>query len=453
MLSVVMTICIYVRSCQVPFSGAAKLAFVNEIDADPRFAMVVLMARELHRAGITTDRLEIMLTRMAATVGVEVQVFALPTNVTLAIGPAYAQKIVMLRISAGGLDLRRIANLVEIHDAVCAGSLTPQAAIAQIEAVASGGVNTMPLITVAAFCVVSVGTALLLGAYQREMIVASLIGLSTGVIALIARRSRVVAQLFEVSAAFVATMIVAASDYFVGPTNLYISIIAGIVPLLPGYSLTAALYELANGDLVAGMARMGKVVMTILALGCGAALAVTVAGSQFLSNANNAPHPVGWLWFTIAIALMVVGLCTVLNARPRDYVWIFAACYIALVASRVLGTLPSHQASSFGAALISGLVSYVGSRYVRVPQVVLLVPAVFVLVPGALTYESIFYLFQQNYTDALSLAVNAIIGSIFIVAGLLLSQLLFAATALPLRVIRRFNETGHLEGPPRRPRF
>lgn len=396
-----------------------------EIDEDPRATLMVLMAQQLHLAGTTTDRLEAMLTRMAGVVGLELQIFATPTNITLAIGPAYRQKVVMLRVSPGSLDLRILALLSEVYDLVCARAIESTRAVECVRAIVEARKPAPAWLTVASFCLVSLGTSLLLGAHEREVLVAAIIGLDTGVIAAIAARNATAGRLFEVLATFFGTLIVAGFNHFIGPTNLYITIIAGIVPLLPGYSLTSALYELANGDLVAGMARLGKVFATVLELGCGAALAIIIAGTAILSSSNNNPNPVGMLTWTIAITLMTLGLAAVLNARPRDYVWIFAACFIALLTSRVLGSLPGHEAAAFGAAFVSGLVSNLGARFLRVPQLVLLVPAVFVLVPGSLTYESVFYLFQQNFTTAAGLGVNAIIASVFIVAGLLLSQLLF----------------------------
>jgi uncharacterized membrane protein YjjB (DUF3815 family) len=79
------------------------------------------------------------------------------------------------------------------------------------------------------------------------------------------------------------------------------------------------------------------------------------------------------------------------------------------------------------------LVANGGARYLRVPQPVLLVPAVHVLVPGSLSYQSVlWFVSAKNYGDAATLAVNAIVAAILIVAGLLLSQLIVPGA--PLRV-------------------
>jgi len=53
-----------------------------------------------------------------------------------------------------------------------------------------------------------------------------------------------------------------------------------------------------------------------------------------------------------------------------------------------------------------------------------LVPGILVLVPGSLSYESILYVFQNDVTNALDIAVDVGLAAIFIVAGTLLSQII-----------------------------
>ena len=203
--------------------------------------------------------------------------------------------------------------------------------------------------------------------------------------------------------------------------------------LLPGYSLTLALHELANGDLVAGVARLGKVLSTLLALGCGALLGFALLGPHLLHAGGIQTHPVQSRLWLLAAACMSIGLSIDLNARVRDFIWVFAASFVALLTSHILGDTPIHQISAFGSAFICGVVANLGARFLRVPQPVMLVPALLVLVPGSLSYESVLFAFQQNMSSAMTLGANAVAAAVQIVAGLLLSQLLFPTTTLRIR--------------------
>ncbi|HKE37763.1 MAG TPA: threonine/serine exporter family protein, partial [Candidatus Baltobacteraceae bacterium] len=117
---------------------------------------------------------------------------------------------------------------------------------------------------------------------------------------------------------------------------------------------------------------------------------------------------------------------------------VFGASFMALLTTHVLGSTSAHTVSAFLAAFICGIVANLGARYLRVPQAIMLVPALLVLVPGSLSYESVLFAFQANLNTALTLAANALFAAIQLVAGLLLSQLLLPASTLQ---VRRFART------------
>ena len=240
----------------------------------------------------------------------------------------------------------------------------------------------------------------------------------------------IVARLFEAIAAFAATLIVAAFSKILGPTNIYISIVAGVVVLLPGYSLTLALHELANNELVAGMARLGRVLSVLLELGCGAFLGFAVIGPALLQTGDVMPHAVAGRWWILAAVLMTAGISIDLDTPLRDVVWVFASSVVALLTSHLLAGTHVHSISAFLSAFLCGIVANVGARILRIPQALMLVPALLVLVPGSLSYESVLFAFQHNISSAVTFGINATFAAVQLVAGLLLSQLVVPAKAL-----------------------
>ena len=391
------------------------------------------MARELHMAGLATDALESTLLGIATAIGIDVQVFALPTNITLGIGPRWNQKVVMMRLEPGRVNLRKIALLNVIYDELRAEKIDYRHAAILVGNIDERWPGINPGWEIPALGLIAIGVGILLGANLREIVVAACIGVFSGVIAIAATRNVVVARLYEVIAAFGGTLIVAAFTHFVGPINIYVSIVAGVVVLLPGYSLTLALHELANGDLVAGMARLGKVLSVLLALGCGAFLGFAVIGPELLRTGDTHTHAVASRYWILAAICMATGLSVELDARLRDFVWVFASSFVALLTSHLLASTAVHQVAAFGAAFICGIVANLGARYLRIPQPVMLVPALLVLVPGSLSYESVLFAFQQNISTSLTFASNAAFAAVELVAGLLLSQLLFPTTVLRLQ--------------------
>ncbi|MBV8368023.1 MAG: threonine/serine exporter family protein [Candidatus Eremiobacteraeota bacterium] len=391
---------------------------------DDRTELLLALGRGLHQAGITTDALEETLSSVAHSCGVELQVNALPTSLMLATGPAFEQRLIILRLEPGKVHLRKLALLEGVVDALRRGRCSAAEALADVRAIDTAVQAAPALRSVLAYALLSTGTALLLGGASGEVMVSALIGVAIGGIAAAGERSRRVDRVFEISAAFVATVIVGLWEHFVAPISLYVVLIAGVVQLLPGYSLTTALNELANRNLVSGTARLGGVLVTLLALGCGFALGTGLTGNAVLNGPTVSPGHLTAVSTALAPILMAGGIALNLHARLRDLGWIVASCLATATLARFLPALGITQATPFVTAFAIGLATNLAARYLRIPQAVVLIPGLLVLVPGSISYESLLYVFQADTTDALSLAVRALLAAILIVAGFLTSQLL-----------------------------
>ena len=391
---------------------------------DDRTALLLALGRGLHQAGLPTDTLEEVLHDVAVACGVALQVNVLPTSLTLAVGSGFAQRLVILRLEPGNVHLQKLALLETVVDGIRRGIRTPGDALADVSRIDTALQPDPPLVTVLAYVLLATGTALLLGGFVRDIAASAVAGIAIGTIGAVSQRSRRANRVFEISAAFVATVIIALWERFLGSLSLYVVLIAGIVPLLPGYSLTTALSELANRNWVSGTARLGGVFVTLLSLACGFALGSGVAGNTIITSATigaSTATPASTLG---AGVLMALGIVLLLHAQLRDVGWIVASALATIALSRVFPLLGITQAAPFATAFAVGLVTNFAARYLRIPRSVVLVPALLVLVPGSVSYESLLSVFQSDTTDAVSLAVRALLAAILIVAGFLTSQLL-----------------------------
>ena len=398
---------------------AAKDALAGDLSAQ----LVMTIGQAYHQAGVSSDQLENTMSVTARALGLELQVTALPTSITAAIGPGYAQKVVLLRLEPGVIDLRRLSLLNVVFERIIHHQVESTVALREVERIASLRHDPRPLQCIVAYTMLSLGAAIILGGHEHENVAAAIVGFAVGLLAVLGQRSATIGRLFEVLAAFVATAIVTLYSATYHPLNVYVPLVAGVIQLLPGLQLTAALHELAYRNLVAGTARLGGVLMTLLSLGCGFALGIALLGpgQMHVGSITFSSLP----WYELALAVFAIGTAIAIleNARPVDYPLVFASCAVAELAYRSFAALPGHQVATFGAALVVGLLTSLGARLARMPQAVLLVPGLLILVPGSLSYESILYVLQSNTADAVGIAVNSIFAAVEIVAGLLLAQL------------------------------
>jgi uncharacterized membrane protein YjjP (DUF1212 family) len=390
---------------------------------DDRTELLLALGRGLHQAGQPTDGLEEVLRDVAVVCGIALQVNALPTSLTLAVGTGFAQRLVILRLEPGRLHLRKLALLEAVVESLRRGR-EPGDALVEVARIDTAAQPDPPLLTVIAYALLATGTALLLGGEQRDVAASLLAGIAIGAIGAVSQRSRRVDRVFEILAAFVATVIIALWERFVGSVALYVVLIAAIVQLLPGFSLTTALSELANRNLVAGTARLGGVFVTLLSLASGFALGSAVGGNTIMTSATVSAGASTALSGVGAGVLMAAGISLILHARYRDVGWIVASCLATIGLARTLPTVGIGQVSPFATAFAIGLATNLAARYLRIPQSVVLVPALLVLVPGSLSYESLLYVFRADSSDTVSLAIRALLAAILIVAGFLTSQLL-----------------------------
>jgi len=388
--------------------------------------LVIAIGKAYHQAGVASDQLEDLMDTTARALDLELQVTALPTSITAALGPGNAQKVVLLRLQPGEIDLRRLALLNVVFERIVHREISTEIAKNEVERIGALRHVAHPIQALLAYCALSFGASILLGGHQHEAAAAAVVGLAVGVLAILAHRSPTIARLFEVLAAFVATVIVSAYAEFVHPLSVYVPIVAGVVQLLPGLQFTAALHELAYRNLVAGTARLGGVLMTLLSLGCGFALAIATLGPSRLHETQMVVTAIPWYQLAFAVLAIGVAISILENARTIDVPFVLASCAIAEVTYRIFGALPGHQVATFGAAVVVGLLTSIIARLTHVPQAVLLVPGLLILVPGSLSYESILFVVQSNTADAASIAVNSAFAAVEIVAGLLLAQLFIA---------------------------
>lgn len=412
------------RPMETPSVALSDAAVRDVVAGDPKAALVIALGAAYHQSGVPSDQLEELMHDVARALGLELQVTALPTSITAAIGPAYAQNVVLLRLEPGVIDLNRLARLNVVFERVLRSDVDVSHAVHEVRRIAAlrHDVDAGP--TIVAYAVLSLGAAIILGGGKHEITAAGLVGVATGALAVIGRVVPTVTRLFEVFAAFLATAIVTLYALHVHPVAAYVPLVAGVVQLLPGFQLTAALHELAYRNLVAGTARLGSVLMTLLSLGCGFALGIAFVGPSALHASRVSVLPTPWYLLALAVLAVAIGIAVLENARIVDYPLVLGSCAVAEVAYRLCALLPAHQIATFGAALTIGLVTTAGARFARIPQAVLLIPGLLILVPGSLSYQSILYILQSDAADAASIAVNSVIAAVEIVAGLLLAQLL-----------------------------
>ena len=392
---------------------------------DPRIRFLIALGRALHSYGIPAHRLEDALGNAAACLGIRAEFFSGPTSLISSFGEPGSQHTALSRVAPGQLQLDKLVELDEVVEALYRGELSVEEADARLQAIDGAPARYGRLAIVAAFAVASAAVARFFGGGLPELVAALGLGLLTGVLAVLTSRSVAGGRVFEFAAAALATFLASVTATVIAPVATGPVVIASLIVLLPGLSLTLALNELGTGHLVSGTARFSGAMMTFMKLGIGAAVGQQLA-DLLPGAAAAASVPAGLPAWTLWVALLATppALGVLFGARRQEMPWIAVGTLVAYWGSRIGVAFLGPLLGAVAGAFLAGLAANLYARRSRRPAVVMVVPSLILLVPGSIGYNSLALLIHRDVLSGLDTAVTALLVGVSLVAGLLLSNVL-----------------------------
>jgi uncharacterized membrane protein YjjB (DUF3815 family) len=244
-----------------------------------------------------------------------------------------------------------------------------------------------------------------------------------GVLALASGKLSQLGRVFEPVAAFAASLLAALAGHWVGPFSVYNATLAGLIVLVPGFTLTVAMTELSTRHLVSGTARLTGAFVLFLTIAFGVALgsriAAELAGPPLIAEIIPLP---GWTEM-VALVAAPLAFTVLLRAQPKDAIWIVLAGIVAVVGGRVGARSLGLELGVFLGALLVGTASNLYARVVNRPATVVLVPGVLLLVPGSFGFRSLASLLDREVVLGVETAFKMILMAVALVAGILISNI------------------------------
>lgn len=385
---------------------------------------VLRLGRALHTVGYAAHRVETLMERASERLGLTGQFFATPTSIFAGFGAEDEQRTFLMRVGAADDDLGKLADLDEVAGQVLRGAIAPQEGSRRIDEIVASPLRYGDLATVVAFGLLSACGSRFLGGGLLEVGVSALIGLLVGLLNALALRVQALGRVFPVAAAFVASLLSVVASRLLHGITVYSVTLAGLLVLIPGFTLTTAMTELATRHLIAGIARLSGAMMLFISIAFGVALG-TKTGSYITGHIPPA-IAIGLPPWTIFIALVLAPLAftVLLRANPRDTGWILltgvVTYYGGVLGAKVLGPEVGAFVGALSAGLASNLYAWVTDR----PTSVTLVPSVLLLVPGSVGFRGLASLLDRQTILGVETAFQMLLIASALVAGLLVAFVL-----------------------------
>ena len=388
-----------------------------------RIAFVVELAEHLHAYGTTAQRLEGAIESVGKRLGLECEPWVNPTGMILAFSdpsrPAGESDTTrVIRVGLGDNDLYKLCEADRIAEDVMAGRMQIASGRDALRALSRPATWRGRAMQLLGFGLASAAVAGLLRLPWLDIATAGILA---------SRRPRL-SEAEEALAGLLAGTVAIAVSTLVAPLNLNTVIIASLIVLLPGMTLTNAVSELTSRHLVSGTARFAGALTTILKLTIGTAIALTIAELLGLEPAVRAwrPQPDWVAW--CALVLAAFAFAVLFRARRRDYPLVMAAAMSGYLISRFGGEAFGPQSGVFLAALVTTAAGNLYARLANRPGALIRLPGIIMLVPGSIALRGVISLVQAQDIGAGQEAAMAAINTLMaLLAGLLFGSLLVSA--------------------------
>jgi len=394
-----------------------------------KIRFLVLLARRLHEYGASAYRLEGAVSEASEALGLECDLFSGPTSCLISFlddseAEEYHIRTKVIRLEPGQVDLGRLAWTDEIANLVMSGDIDLEEGYRRLQKVAT--FEHMPLTReVLATVTASGGVAVLLGANLLDLGAALVAGLLMGLLAIGPEAIRKKGA-YEAVSALLTTLLVYALAHFLPGLSRELVIMAGLIVLMPGLTLTTAMAELATNHLVSGGARLAGAGVTLLKLTFGVVLGTRLAEVFALTPlaGTQAALPNWAEW--AALLLTAWAFTALFHTRLRDMPAALTAALTGYAASKLVAHFFDPDFALFAAGLV---VAALGNLYARVlhrPASIFRLPGIILLVPGSLSYRSTTLVFAKDALTGLDMGMAVLVLLSSLVAGQLFGNMLVA---------------------------
>lgn len=403
-------------------------AALQRHDHDARVDFVVELAGRLHAYGTTAHRLEGSVMAVSAKLGLECGAWSNPTGMILSFGEAGGGRrdtVRVVRLSPGETDLYKLCESDRIAEAVTSGALDLDAGHAALRALDRPGSWRGKLVAILAFGLSAAAVAGLWRLPWLDIATAGVTGLLIGVLDWATQNRPRLKEASDALAAMVAGSVAVLVASVIGPLNLNTVIISSLIVLMPGMSLTNAVNELTNQNLVSGTARFAGAMSTILKLAIGMLVALTAAGMLGLQPEIRALRPQPDWVEGLALVLGTYAFAVLFRTDRRDYPLVMLSAAAGYLLSRFVGAEWDSTVGVFVAALAMTAAGNAYARWFNRPGALVRLPGIIMLVPGSASLRGLLAVVQQQDVDAgQQLMVAALMILLALLAGLLFGNLL-----------------------------
>jgi len=402
---------------------------VEEQERQEGIAFAKRLGKALHRHGAPAYRLEDVLETLSTMLGLRGDFFTTPSALFYAFDlPGEGGRAYLQRVRGTEIHFARLIALDRVFNDAVMRRIDLAEANRRLDLALEERSPWPPLLVALGFVAASFAAAFFYGGGMREMLLSTCAGTALGAVYLLTRRAESLSRLFVALGGVVVAATATALAVPLGASD-DIATLAGLVVLVPGFSITVAATELALGHPLSGTGRLANAFMTLMMLGIGVAFGRAAAEGVF----GSAPAPesitplAGW-WEPLTLVIAGLSLGMLFQAPAKRLPVVVAAVFVPWFVLKGAEGRIGLEGGLFLAAFANGIFAHAWARWRDLPSMLVRLPGTLILVPGGTGFLSITALMEGDALSGVQTMFRVAVSAIAIVTGILA-----ASVALPPR--------------------
>ena len=400
----------------------------NETSSNGLMEFLTELGKALTASGISVVDITSILEKIAQAYNAKAEILVFPTMLLLKIGDHESAPLNAAIQKPGLLPLNQVSEIYDLIYKAEAGEISPIEGKKCLRKILSEKHKFGPLGILIGYILFSMGIGMLLQPTPEQLIVSGVLGAIVGILLIFSRgRTR-----FLLILPVVAALIVTSLSILGVKSGLVTGSVAMLLPalayFLPGATLTTGMFELAYGEIISGASRViyGTAILFLILFGVLVGIQITgISQQNFL--VTNPLNALGWWAPYLGVFIFAMGMYLFMSIKNKDLPWVILILYIAFFGQQAGNHFVGGVFGAFSGSLLMTISGTIIERLDhKTPSIVSIMPAFWILVPGALGFMSLATLVSQNYftavTDGIMVAMTIVAISLGLLIGAVITE-------------------------------
>lgn len=420
----------------VPHTESPQINYLNDSDEreSPHQLLKFLteLSRALTTAGIAVMSIESILKKICQAYGFKAEeVISLPTFLIIKIADDDSKALEVTLQKPGVLPLDQVSRLYELINQAVNAEITPEQGIRRINEIINVKRQHNYIKNILGYALFSTGLGMLFLPTFKGLFFCGALGAIAGLILAYSEDKTKLTLVLPVLTAFTVSTV-----FFLGVKQGIINgsltiMVPALAYFIPGAVLSTGMFELAANNLVSGAARLVQGVVILLLLLFGVIVGLQVAGLPEDYIIANTAIPLYWWAPYIGVLIFALGMYLLMCIRNKDMLGVLIVLFTTFLVQQAGNYLLGGLFGAFiGSVIMTMLGTFLERSKLRTPYYVSIIPAFWILVPGALGFISLAALVGQNYFSSIASLIQVALTFVAISTGLLIG----AVIADPLKI-------------------